>query len=224
MLLCNWIPLWPFNYCGNSHKQSKKGERLTLDAAQWITYLLTYTLCFAALCGHIKIASDELSIITISRLYLLLEQYHNNMDCIYIAFLTSITFRHRRRCQPCKATASSLCHAQGHPDNKLGGDGDQTTNLLVTKQPALPPGPHAAHNSTLSHRTEVVKKEVGRVSQWLQRVRMRKREGRVIRLAWAIGRQSSQHELSAIFHPFTHGFVPREELANTLAHTFNYIL
>ena len=53
------------------------------------------------------------------------------------------TFTHRRRCQPCKATASSSgavrvrCLAQGHLDNQLGGAGDRTSNLPVTSQTAL---------------------------------------------------------------------------------------
>ena len=60
------------------------------------------------------------------------------------------TFTHRRRCQPCKATASSSgavrvrCLAQGHLDTLLGGARDQTSNLPVTSQRALPPEPHAA--------------------------------------------------------------------------------
>ena len=64
-------------------------------------------------------------------------------------------FTHRRRCQPCKATASSSgavrgrCLTQGHLDTKLGGAGDQTSNLPVTSQPALPPEPHAAQEAAL---------------------------------------------------------------------------
>ena len=57
------------------------------------------------------------------------------------------TFTHRRRCQPCKTTASSSgavrvrCLAQGHLDtHTLGGAGYQTSNLPVKSQPALPPG------------------------------------------------------------------------------------
>ena len=50
-------------------------------------------------------------------------------------------FTHRRRRQPCKATASSSaavrvrCLAQGH----LGASGDRTSNPAVTSQPDLPP-------------------------------------------------------------------------------------
>ena len=33
---------------------------------------------------------------------------------------------------------------QGHLDTQLGGAGDQTSNLQVTIQPALPPEPNAA--------------------------------------------------------------------------------
>ena len=75
---------------------------------------------------------------------------------LYSAFLTSgpskpftilpniHTFRHWRRCQPRKATASSSGAvkvrrlAQGHLDTqKLGGAGDRTSNLPVTSQPTL---------------------------------------------------------------------------------------
>ena len=56
------------------------------------------------------------------------------------------TFTHRRRCQPCKATASSLravrvrCVAQGPVDTRAG---DRTIKLPVTRRPALPPERHA---------------------------------------------------------------------------------
>ena len=57
--------------------------------------------------------------------------------------LFMLTFTHRRRCQPRRATASSSGAvrvrflAQGHPDTR-------TSNLPVTCQPALPPEPHVA--------------------------------------------------------------------------------
>ena len=55
------------------------------------------------------------------------------------------SFTHSQQCQPCKAPASSsgavrvryLAH--GHLDTQLGGAGDQTSNLAVTSQPAVPP-------------------------------------------------------------------------------------
>ena len=62
-------------------------------------------------------------------------------------FMHTFTYQ----CQPCMEIASSLavrlnCLAQGHLDtqSRLGGSGDQTSNLPVTSQPALPPEPHAA--------------------------------------------------------------------------------
>ena len=64
------------------------------------------------------------------------------------------TFTHRRRCQPCRATASSSgavrvrCHAQGYIDTQLGRAGEQTSNLPVTSQPALPPEPHGTRMPT----------------------------------------------------------------------------
>ena len=39
--------------------------------------------------------------------------------------------------------------AQGQLDPQLGGAGYQTSNLLVTSQPALPPEPYAAHSVLL---------------------------------------------------------------------------
>ena len=79
---------------------------------------------------------------------------------IYSSFLTSghlkrlkifrkihpfmYTFTHRRRCQPCRATASSSGAvrvrrlAQGHLDTR-------TRDLPVSSLPALPPEPRAAH-------------------------------------------------------------------------------
>ena len=54
-------------------------------------------------------------------------------------------FTRRRRCQPCKATASpsgavrARCPAHGHLAAQLAGAGGQTINLPVTGQPALPP-------------------------------------------------------------------------------------
>ena len=62
-------------------------------------------------------------------------------------FIRTVT--HRRRCQPRRATASSSgavrvsCLAQGHLGTQLGRDGNRTSNLLVTSQPALRPEPHA---------------------------------------------------------------------------------
>ena len=50
------------------------------------------------------------------------------------------TLTHRRQSQPCKATASSSgavrvkCLAQGDVNTQLGGAGDHTSNLLVTRQ------------------------------------------------------------------------------------------
>ena len=59
-------------------------------------------------------------------------------------------YTNRRRSQPHKATASSLGAArvrhlaQAHLNTQLGGAGDQTSNLPVTSQPALPPETNAA--------------------------------------------------------------------------------
>jgi hypothetical protein len=53
------------------------------------------------------------------------------------------TFTHRRRCQPCKVTASSLGLAQGHLDTQLGWAWDQTSNRPVISL-SLPPAPHAS--------------------------------------------------------------------------------
>ena len=50
------------------------------------------------------------------------------------------TLTHRWQSQPCKATASSSgavrvkCLAQGHINTQLGGAGDRTSNLSVTRQ------------------------------------------------------------------------------------------
>ena len=57
------------------------------------------------------------------------------------------TLTHRRRSQPCQATASSSgaatlrCLAQGHLDTQRGRAENRTSNLPVTSQPALPPKP-----------------------------------------------------------------------------------
>ena len=54
------------------------------------------------------------------------------------------TFTHRRQSQPRRVTDSvsgavrMWCLAQGHLDTQLGGARDQTSNLLVRGQPALP--------------------------------------------------------------------------------------
>ena len=62
------------------------------------------------------------------------------------------TFTHLRRSQPRRATASwseavrVRRLAQGHLNIlTLGGARDQNSNLLVTSQPAVPPGTHASH-------------------------------------------------------------------------------
>jgi hypothetical protein len=50
------------------------------------------------------------------------------------------TLTHRRQSRPRKATASSSgavrvkCLAQGHVNTQLGGAGDRTSNLSVTRQ------------------------------------------------------------------------------------------
>jgi hypothetical protein len=75
-----------------------------------------------------------------------IQRFSNQCPALYyLTFTHSCTHSHRRRCQPCEATASLSravrvrCLAQGHLDTQLGGAGDQTSNLLVTSQPALPP-------------------------------------------------------------------------------------
>ena len=85
------------------------------------------------------------------------------MGCIYTALFSKCftilpkihpfmhTFTHRRRSQPRKETASSSGAvrarrlAQGHLDTQLGGAGDRTSDLRVTNQSALRPGPHTGH-------------------------------------------------------------------------------
>ena len=61
-------------------------------------------------------------------------------------FIHTCIFIHIRRwCRQRRVTASLTgavrvrCVAQGHLDTMLGGAGDQTSNLPVTSQPALPP-------------------------------------------------------------------------------------
>ena len=48
------------------------------------------------------------------------------------------TLTHRQQSQPCKATASSSvrvnCLAQGRINTQLGGDGDRTSSLSVTRK------------------------------------------------------------------------------------------
>ena len=72
--------------------------------------------------------------------------YRASMHSASLTF--SYSYRHtsctnRRRCQPCKATISSLgavgvrCLAQGHVDTWLGGAGDRTSNLLVANGSTL---------------------------------------------------------------------------------------
>ena len=54
--------------------------------------------------------------------------------------------------QPCKASGavSGRRLAQEHLNTQLGGAGDQTSNLPVTSQPALPHDPHAARDGWLN--------------------------------------------------------------------------
>ena len=96
-----------------------------------------------------NIALDEImTYITIQYIiYIILQQKVNTakqmyMDCIYTVLFSPAlqycltftihthTFTHRRRSQPCRATASSLgavgvrCLAQAHLNTQLGGAGD----------------------------------------------------------------------------------------------------
>ena len=56
------------------------------------------------------------------------------------------TFTHQRRCQPCKATASSSgavrvrCLAQGHLDTRRGWAGDWTSKPALPPELSQPPG------------------------------------------------------------------------------------